>query len=57
MYSIAQLLAQREDAALRGDRGLVREYTAYLARLGYESEPTAAVMQTATPKRTRRKAS
>ena len=57
MHSIAQLLAQREDAALRGDRNLVREYTAYLARLGYEAEPTAAVMQQAVPKRARRKAS
>ena len=57
MYSIAQLLAQRDDAALRGDRNLVREYTAFLARLGYEAEPTAAVIQKATPKRTRRKAS
>ena len=55
--NVAQLLAQRDNAALRGDRGLVREITAYLARLGVDPEPTAAVMEKATPKRTRRKAS
>ena len=53
--NIPQLLAQRDNAALRGDRGLVREITAYLARLGYDAEPTVAVMERATPKRTRRK--
>ena len=53
--SIAQLLAQRDNAALRGDRNLVREITAYLATLGYPAEPTVAVMERAVPKRTRRK--
>ena len=54
---IAQLLEQRDNAALRGDMGVVREITAYLARLGVAPETTTEVVQKATPKRTRRKAS
>jgi hypothetical protein len=53
--TIAQLLAQRDAAALRGDGGMVREITAYLARLGWEAEPTVATMERAVPKRQRRK--
>ena len=54
MQTIERLLAQREDAALRGDGNLVREITLYLDRIGYAPEPVAK-MERATPKRTRRK--